>query len=140
MSAPYELRPLDLSDAGLAPVTDLLRTVFPEAGHFTPEVLRWQYVHNPDGAAVGFNAWAGGTLAAHYVTIPLRAVVDGVEEPGLLSLNTATHPQHQGKGLFTRLAEATYAAGAAQGRGFVVGGQCEQTPGFTRKLGFHAGN
>ncbi|HQW87109.1 MAG TPA: GNAT family N-acetyltransferase [Flavobacteriales bacterium] len=137
MSAPYELRPLDLSDAGLAPVTDLLRTVFPEAGHFTPEVLRWQYVHNPDGAAVGFNAWAGGTLAAHYVTIPLRAVVHGVEEPGLLSLNTATHPQHQGKGLFTRLAEATYAAGAAQGRGFVVGvANANSTPGFTRKLGF----
>lgn len=137
MSAPYELRPLDLSDAGLAQVTALLRTVFPEAAHFTADVLRWQYVDNPDGPAVGFNAWAGDTLAAHYVTIPMRARVDGMEEAGLLSLNTATHPQHQGKGLFTRLAEATYAAGAAQGKGFVVGvANANSTPGFTRKLGF----
>ncbi|MBV6404718.1 MAG: GNAT family N-acetyltransferase [Flavobacteriales bacterium] len=137
MSAPYELRPLDLSDAGLAAVTDLLRLVFPGAAHFTPAVLRWQYVDNPDGPAVGFNAWSGGTLAAHYVTIPMRAVVDGAVEAGLLSLNTATHPEHQGKGLFTRLAEATYAAGAAQGKGFVVGvANANSTPGFTRKLSF----
>ncbi len=137
MSAPYELRPLELTTAGLAPVTDLLRLVFPGAAHFTPEVLRWQYVDNPDGPAVGFNAWSGGTLAGHYVTIPMRAMVDGVEEAGLLSLNTATHPQHQGKGLFTRLAEATYAAGAGQGKGFVVGvANANSTPGFTRKLAF----
>ncbi|MBK8948604.1 MAG: GNAT family N-acetyltransferase [Flavobacteriales bacterium] len=136
MSAPYELRPLDLSDAGLAPVTDLLRTVFPEAGHFTPEVLRWQYVHNPDGAAVGFNAWAAARWRRTTSPSPAGGG-ERREEFGLLSLNTATHPQHQGKGLFTRLAEATYAAGAAQGRGFVVGvANANSTPGFTRKLGF----
>lgn len=138
MSAPYELRPLDLSEAGLARVAELLCAVFPAATHFTPEVLRWQYVENPDGAAVGFNAWApDGTLAAHYVTIPLRARISGREEAGLLSLNTATGAAHQGRGLFTRLAEATYAAGAAQGRGFVVGvANANSTHGFTRKLGF----
>lgn len=133
----YELRPLDLDDAGILRITTLLRKVFPDAAHFTEEVLRWEYLENPDGPAVGTNAWIGDELAAHYVTIPLRATVLGREEKGLLSLNTATHPAHQGKGLFTKLAKATYARAAAEGYGFVVGvANANSTPGFTRKLGF----
>ncbi|MBP6389432.1 MAG: GNAT family N-acetyltransferase [Flavobacteriales bacterium] len=138
MTAPeYDLRPLDLSTEGLAKVTALLRLVFPHAAHYSEALLRWQYVDNPDGPAVGYNAWADKELAAHYVTIPMRAQVDGREERGLLSLNTATAPTHQGKGLFTRLAEATYRTGAEQGFGFVVGvANANSTHGFTKKLGF----
>ena len=133
----YDLRPLDLSAEGLAQVNTLLRLVFPHATHYSEALLRWQYVDNPDGLAVGYNAWAGEELAAHYVTIPMRALVHGREERGLLSLNTATAPTHQGKGLFTRLAEATYRAGAEQGFGFVVGvANANSTHGFTKKLGF----
>ena len=119
--AEHQLRPLDLDETGIACVGDLLRAVFPEALHFTNEVIRWQYLDNPEGKAVGFNAWAGDVLAGHYVTIPLRARVHGKEERGLLSLNTATHADHRGKGLFTRLAQATYDRAASEGYGFVVG-------------------
>lgn len=133
----YELRRVGVEPADLAPVRDLLGTVFPHARHFTDAVLSWQYKGNPDGVAVGMNAWAGDSLAAHYVTIPLLARMDGQVERGLLSLNTATHPDHQGRKLFTRLAEATYARAAAEGHGFVVGvANANSTPGFTRKLGF----
>lgn len=101
------------------------------------DYLRWLYADNPWGAAVGSNAYAGDALAAHYATIPVEATLDGAHAHGLLSLNTATHPTHQGKGLFTRLAEATYARGAALGYQFVVGvANANSTPGFTRKLGF----
>ena len=134
---PYELRPMDHDPAGIVRIADLLRVVFPDAAHFSERVLEWEYNANPDGPAVGTNAWAGDELAAHYVTIPLRALVHGQEERGLLSLNTATHPDHQGKGLFTRLANATYERAAAEGYGFVVGvANANSTPGFTRKLGF----
>lgn len=135
--SPYELRPVTTDDAGVREVTALLRTVFPEALHFTEEVVRWQYRANPNGTAVGTNAWLGEALAAHYVTIPLLARVDGRTERGLLSLNTATHPDHQGKGLFTRLAEATYSRAVAEGFGFVIGvANANSTHGFTKKLGF----
>ncbi|MCB9170182.1 MAG: GNAT family N-acetyltransferase [Flavobacteriales bacterium] len=135
----YALRPLDLDARGIPVVAALLREVFPDAVHFIDEVVRWQYLENPDGPAVGFNAWANDALAAHYVTIPLRALVDGREERGLLSLNTATHPRHQGRKLFTRLAQATYDEAARQGYGFVVGvANANSTHGFTRKLGFQA--
>lgn len=136
MSA-YELRPVTTDEAGIRPVTALLRRVFPDAGHFTEEVLRWQYGANPNGTAVGTNAWLGDALAAHYVTIPLVAQVEGRTERGLLSLNTATHPDHQGKGLFTQVADRTYARAADEGFGFVIGvANGNSTHGFTRKLGF----
>jgi GNAT superfamily N-acetyltransferase len=133
----YTIRPVGTGDAEIATMAALLRVVFPDAQHFTEDVLRWQYRDNPDGQVVGMNAWQGEELAAHYVTIPLVARVNGVEEKGLLSLNTATHPAHQGKGLFTKLANATYALGAERGFGFVVGvANANSTHGFTKKLGF----
>ncbi|MEO8066578.1 MAG: GNAT family N-acetyltransferase [Flavobacteriales bacterium] len=133
----YTIEPVRTDDASIAAMAALLRSVFPNAVHFTEDVVRWQYRDNPDGTAVGFNAWSGTELAAHYVTIPLVARVNGREERGLLSLNTATHPSHQGKGLFTKLANATYEAAAKQGFGFVVGvANANSTHGFTKKLGF----
>jgi hypothetical protein len=54
-----------------------------------------------------------------------------------LSLNTATHPRHQGKGLFTQLAKLTYELGADEGYECVIGvANANSTPGFIRKLGF----
>lgn len=133
----HELTPVHVDEVTLAKMTDLLRAVFPNSAHFTAEVLRWQYKENPEGAAVGFNAWQGEELAGHYVTIPLRAMVNGTVEKGLLSLNTATHPSHQGRGLFTKLAKATYELAAETGYGFVVGvANANSTHGFTKKLGF----
>src|SRR5882672_10342010 len=110
--AEYALREVSVDDASIAQVAGLLRQVFPRSAHFTNEAVRWQYRDNPDGHVVGYNAWLGDELAGHYVTIPLLARVNGREEKGLLSLNTATHPSHQGKGLFTKLANATYEHGA----------------------------
>lgn len=133
----HELRPVVTDDATIAKMTGLLQAAFPGSDHFTKEVLRWQYKENPEGAAVGFNAWHGEELAGHYVTIPMKAMVYGVLEKGLLSLNTATHPSHQGKGLFTKLANATYARAAEEGYTFVTGvANANSTHGFTKKLGF----
>ena len=134
----YDIRQIDLSEPSLQSYHRLLTEVFPTAAaQFTPAYLTWQYVRNPAGPAVGFNAFAGETLAAHYVTLPIRVQLDGRACKGLLSLNTATHPEHQGKGLFTRLADATYQYAASQGYELVVGvANANSTPGFTRKLGF----
>jgi hypothetical protein len=63
--------------------------------------------------------------------------VNGAEERGLLSLNTATAPAHQGKGLFTKLADSTYTYAAKHGFGFVIGvANANSTHGFVKKLGF----
>jgi GNAT superfamily N-acetyltransferase len=129
--------PVQLDDATLARYGALFAACFPGTGKFTPAYLAWLYVANPDGKAVGFDAWDGERLAAHYVCVPARASVEGRQVPVLLSLNTATHPDYQGKGLFTQLAAMTFDAGAAQGFDGVYGvANANSTPGFVRKLGF----
>jgi len=115
----------------------LFAACFPGVGKFTPTYLGWLYAANPDGLAVGFDAWDGERLAAHYVCIPARAWVEGQQVTVLLSLNTATHPDYQGRGLFTKLAAMTFEAGAAAGFDGVYGvANANSTPGFVRKLGF----
>lgn len=124
--------------ASLKEYADLFSACFPGAGKLAdPAYLHWLYAENPSGAVVGFNAREAGRLAAHYVCIPVTMAVDGVPVKALLSLNTATHPDFQGKGLFTKLAEQTYAAGVAEGAALVYGvANANSTPGFVRKLGF----
>ena len=85
----YDVRELVWSDAHGAELCALLNAVFPETS-FDPAYLEWQYRTNPAGAAVGYNAWFAGKLAAHYVALPVRVVLFGKETRGLLSLNTAT--------------------------------------------------
>ncbi len=129
--------PVQNDPATLATYGALFAACFPGTDKFTPAYLDWLYVANPDGAAVGYDAWDGERLAAHYVCVPARAWVEGQEVRVLLSLNTATHPDYQGKGLFTKLAAMTYEAGAEAGFDGCYGvANANSTPGFVRKLGF----
>lgn len=131
-----DIRPFTLTDKELGEVAELLASVFPKAG-FSVAYLRWQYCENPDGLAAGFNAFEGDFLVAHYAAIPLSATIFGKIERGLLSLNTATRATHSGKGLFTKLAQATYADAREKGFGFVIGvANAASTFGFVNKLGF----
>lgn len=115
----------------------LFRECFPGAVHLGAAYLRWLYAENPDGTVVGFDAWDGDVLAAHYVCIPARARIEGRSCPVLLSLNTASAPAYQGRGLFTRLAGLTYERAAGLGYRAVYGvANANSTPGFVRKLGF----
>lgn len=132
-----EFTPVRCDEAAYAEYARLFADCFPGVGKFNRDYLDWLYRCNPDGQVVGFDARDGDRLAAHYVCIPARAKIGSEEVPVLLSLNTATHPEYQGKGLFTKLAELTYAAGAKLGYDSVYGvANANSTPGFTRKLGF----
>ena len=134
----YELRQTGTSLEEIQRYSDLLSSVFSNTHHLSLDYLNWQYALNPAGSVVGFDAWAGDELAAHYVTIPVRFTIVGRATNGLLSLNTATHPTHQGKGLFTALASKTYELAETLGYEFVIGvANQNSTPGFLKKLGFY---
>lgn len=129
--------PIEFDDKALAGYSDLFAACFPDAKKFTRDYLDWLYVRNPDGRAFGFDAWESDVLAAHYVCIPVQARINGGLARVLLSLNTATHPRFQGRGLFTKLAAMTYDAAASAGYAGVYGvANANSTPGFVRKLGF----
>jgi GNAT superfamily N-acetyltransferase len=124
-------------DESLARYAGLFAACFPGVTKFDLPYLRWLYCENPDGPVVGFDAFEGGRLAAHYACVPATASIEGQAARVLLSLNTATHPGFQGRGLFTQLAQQTYDAGLSAGFDAVYGvANANSTPGFTRKLGF----
>ena len=130
------IRPAGTTPAQLDAYSALLNATF-ASDRFNPAALAWRYRDNPAGTVIGADAWDGDRLAAHYVACPLEARIDGELVKGLVSLNTATHPDYQGGGLFTTLAEHAYALGAEAGYRFVIGvANANSTPGFLRKLAF----
>jgi GNAT superfamily N-acetyltransferase len=132
-----QFQPVQFNTESIAAYARLFELCFSNNSKFNSTYLRWLYTENPYGKAVGFDAWDGGVLVAHYVAVPLRIKLELQEVSALLSLNTATHPSYQGKGLFTKLADRTYDAAGQLGYAAVVGvANANSTPGFTRKLGF----
>lgn len=134
----YRIEQVKVDDKALIESQSLLQLVFVEhADKFSFEYLKWQYADNPVGPVVGFNAYMGDVLAAHYVTMPIYMNIEGEKTLGVLSLNTATHPEHRGKRLFTILAGRTYQHAAENGYKFVIGvANANSTPGFIKHLGF----
>jgi len=109
----------------------LLNLCFP-ASKLNRSYLEWLYFANPLGGVVGFDAIDGDVLAAHYACIPTR-IGDSI---GLLSLNTATHPDYRSKGLYQKLARMTYERWSNEFN-FVVGVANDQSASvFVKRLGF----
>lgn len=134
----YQFIETSIDDSKIHEYAKLLSVVFPNTDKFTTEFLKWQYKENPLGKVVGFDAYFKGELAAHYVCIPVLYQYNNQEIKGLLSLNTATLAKHQGKGLFTKLAQKTYDLGVKLGYQFVIGVANQNSiHGFLKKLGFY---
>ncbi|MEI6440478.1 MAG: GNAT family N-acetyltransferase [Alphaproteobacteria bacterium] len=135
--SPFHLRPTEAAPNALEGYSRLLSQVFGAGPRFTRAALAWRYGANPLGQVVGTDAFVGDDLAAHYATCPAPISVEGRRVKALLSLNTATHPDHQGRGLFTKLAEATFEAAGSAGYDLVFGvANANSTPGFIKRLGF----
>lgn len=133
----FEYRQTQIDDESLMKYADLLTKVFPSTSKYTFEFLKWQYVDNPCGKVVGYDAFYENKLVAHYVTIPVKYSKNNNPYNGLLSLNTATDPEFQGNGLFTKLAEKTYELATTKGYQFIIGvANQNSTHGFIKKLGF----
>jgi GNAT superfamily N-acetyltransferase len=129
-----ELRPLDLTPGGIRDTCELLNAVYPHADHIDPAYLERLYFGNPLGETSGISAWLEGRLVAHYLMIPVKARIRGEEELGIWPFQLATHPEYQGKGLFTSLHDAAIAQCREKGFGFFSGvGNAQSSPIFVRK-------
>lgn len=133
----YTFKEITISNEDIVDYSTFLSLVFHEEKKFTSKYLMWLYGENTYGTVVGTNAFDGEKLIGHYATIPVKYSINGIETKGLLSLNTAVHPDYQGKGLFTKLANITYENAEILGYEFVIGvANQNSTPGFIKKLGF----
>ena len=114
----YEFRPLELTEPELVATSDLLRRVFPHAPHLTPAYLRWLYVDNPDGRALGYNAYLEGRLIGHCAGSPLVAAIEGVRHRGIFLLNAAVRPRHIRHNITRRTTDPMFEEAARQGYSF----------------------
>lgn len=85
---------------------------------------------------IGFFAMTDdGYPAAYYGAFPMRFSYNGSEYIGAQSGDTMTDPDHQKKGLFTRLALKTYEYCESENISFVFGfPNANSFPGFKKKL------
>jgi len=129
----FQIIPIQRSS--LAAYSELLSSSFPS---FKPTVsyLNWLYFDNPRGSARGYDAYDGDALVAHYACIPIK--IQGYQFDSLLSLNTATHPAYQGRGLFKVLALNTFEAASDTFSNVIGVANSKSIGGFVRHLGFEA--
>jgi GNAT superfamily N-acetyltransferase len=78
-------------------------------GERTSAFFRWKHADNPFGLSLTLVAEAGGHIVGLRTFMRWRFVRDGQEVTAVRAVDTATHPQHQGKGIFTRLTRAALA-------------------------------
>ena len=132
-----EFKLVSVDDFSLSKYKVLFDLCFPKSKQHTIQYLSWLYKENPEGYALGYDAFDGRKLAAHYACIPTIISLNGKLTKSLLSLNTATHPKYRKKGLFIKLAELTYELASKSGFECVFGfANNNSTYGFVKKLGF----
>jgi GNAT superfamily N-acetyltransferase len=132
----YKILPV-LDNASLLDYENLFKKSFPGNKKLNVEYLDWIYNQNPHGKVIGYDAIFEDKLAAHYAIIPRIYKFNGQKILSALSLNTATHPNHQRKGLFSKLAKQTYETAENRGIKFVLGVANQNSIFvFEKKLGF----
>lgn len=133
----YEFRLQTNSGAELEKVTALLRRVWPNNRRFDLEFIEWLYRDNPNGGAIGYNAFYDDEVAAHYVVVPFQVEIEGQIKKSALALNTAVDERHRGQALFRRLAEIAHERAVELGVDHIVAiANASSTPTFLRHLGF----
>ena len=132
----YKIIPI-LEKASLDDYVLLFKEAYLGNSKLDASYLDWLYKQNPHGVVIGFDAFFGNDLVGHYAISPQRYRFGSKSFIGALSLNTATHPNHQGKGLFIKLAKATYIKAKSSGIQFIVGvANSQSIYGFIKKLDF----
>lgn len=130
-----EFRKINTRENNLRIYVALMQQCYPGVQKFDLNYLKWLYIDNPDGEVVGYDAFEGERIAAHFACIPTPIILYGKKVLGLLSLNTATHPDFQRKGLLIKLATMTYQLGAQKGFSCVYGvTNAKSTSAFVQKL------
>jgi len=121
-------------------LTELFRVVFEFARSASHD--RWKFDDNPYGPPVIAVADDHGTLVGQYALWPMALRLGQQVTPCAQSLDTMTHPDYRGQGMFTVLAEECMRYAAKRGIEALFGFPNENSfPGFVRRLDWdHTGD
>ncbi|MBQ8982594.1 MAG: GNAT family N-acetyltransferase [Lachnospiraceae bacterium] len=85
------------------------------------EDIKWRYLENIHDDLLVCMAFEKGKMIANYSVSPLILTYCGNDIPAVLSLNTMTHPDYFGQGLFVKLAKQIYKTAYEKGYQLVFG-------------------
>ncbi len=98
-----------------------------------PALYAWKHEENPFGVSPAWVAEDNGTLCAIRVFMRWEFRARGEVRRAVRAVDTATHPDYQGQGLFTRLTRHGLAEVAADGVDFVFNTPNDQSrPGYLK--------
>lgn len=126
-----------LQESDLGQVIELLRASLGEAKvKKTEEFWRWKHEQSPFGPSPGLVAEADGRVVGVRVFLRWELVHGATTLRTIRPVDTATHPDWQGKGIFSRLTRDLLAAMQAEGVAFVFNTpNANSLPGYL-KLGW----
>jgi GNAT superfamily N-acetyltransferase len=124
----------------LASIRSLYKTVW---GYNRPDRYdNWRYLNSVGSMCPVTLAVDGENLAGAYTVWPIKIRLGDRVVSGAQSVDTMTHPNYRGQGIFTKLAEACYEIAAAQGVEVLYSFPNPLSyPGFIKRLGWtHTGD
>ena len=117
-----------------------IRTLFAQVMGFQRPIEheRWKFAENPFGEPLAMLAEDSERVVGLYALWPTLLHLGNERVLGAQSLDTMTHPEYQGQGMFTHLASTCYELAAARGVGVVYGfPNASSYAGFVRRLNWH---
>jgi hypothetical protein len=120
MADEYRFEMLEHNSRGYERVSKLMREVFPKAVHLTPRYFEWHYGGNPDGQAIGCNAFKGDELVGHMAAHVFHCRLEGEAKRGMYTVNGAVHPLHRGRKLQSRISDSMFEEAAGLGHAFCL--------------------
>jgi predicted N-acetyltransferase YhbS len=103
-----------------------------------PERFDWVYFRNTgDGTTPSYVAECGGRIVGHNGSLPVRLWHGGRVVSGLYTLEVATDPDFQGRGIFARLGQLTLDGAREHGVAIVrIFPNLNSAPAFYNRLGY----
>ena len=129
----WKIREASVDD--LEAIRDLYFTVW---GFKRPKTFEfWRYATPPLGFCPIAVAVDSNKLVGAYIVWPVQIRVGRSLIPGAQSIDTMTHPDYLGQGIFTQLAKECYKIAAERGYKLLYGFPNPLSyPGFVKKLGW----
>ena len=131
----YDIRPYEDRDEDQ--VLALLQTTLAggPTGKRTAEFFRWKHLHNPFGRSFGLVADDHGEVIGVRLLLRWRFRAGAGTVRAVRAVDTATHPAHQGRGVFTQLTLAALDALAGETQFVFNTPNANSLPGY-RKMGW----
>ena len=103
---------------------------------------RWRFFSGPYGISPSVLAMDGGRAAGFYTVWPVKVRLGNETVMAAQSMDTMTHPDYRGRGVFVQLAQACYDLAASRGFEVLYGFPNQNSyPGFIRRLNWdHTGD